>query len=59
MIKFSVIIPNYNHAEFLRERINSVLDQTYPPSEVIILDDCSLRYMFCINQAFLCYMYVN
>ncbi len=41
MIKFSVIIPNYNHADFLKERIDSVLTQTYSPAEVIILDDCS------------------
>lgn len=37
----SVIIPNYNHASFLRERIDSVLKQTYRDFEVIILDDCS------------------
>ena len=38
----SVIIPNYNHAEFLNERIQSVLNQTYKNFEVIILDDKSL-----------------
>ncbi len=37
----SVIIPNYNHASFLRERIESVLNQTYQDIEVIILDDKS------------------
>jgi len=41
MIKVSVIIPNYNHAEFLNERIDSVLNQTYSASEIIILDDHS------------------
>lgn len=41
MINFSVIIPNYNHAEFLKERIDSVLNQTIPPYEVILLDDGS------------------
>lgn len=37
----SVIIPNYNHAQFLKERIDSVLNQTFNDVEVIILDDCS------------------
>jgi glycosyltransferase involved in cell wall biosynthesis len=37
----SVIIPNYNHAQFLMQRIESVINQTYPNIEVIILDDAS------------------
>jgi len=39
--KVSVIIPNYNHAPYLKERIDSVINQTYQDFEVIILDDCS------------------
>jgi glycosyltransferase involved in cell wall biosynthesis len=37
----SVLIPNYNHASYLKERIDSVLNQTYQDFELIILDDCS------------------
>ena len=37
----SVIIPCYNHADYLEARIESVLNQTYKKFEIIILDDCS------------------
>ena len=37
----SVIVPNYNHAPFLRQRIDSILGQTYQDFELILLDDCS------------------
>ena len=37
----SVVVPNYNHARFLRKRIESVLGQTYRDFELILLDDCS------------------
>lgn len=37
----SVIIPNYNHAPFLGERLDTVFSQTYQDFEVIILDDRS------------------
>ena len=39
--KVSVIIPNYNYEKYIIERIDSILFQTYPIYELIILDDCS------------------
>ena len=41
MAKVSVIIPNYNHAPYLRQRVDTVLGQTYQDFEVILLDDSS------------------
>lgn len=37
----SVIVPNYNHAPFLRQRIESILNQTFQDFELILIDDCS------------------
>ncbi|WP_374951928.1 glycosyltransferase family 2 protein [Mucilaginibacter sp.] len=41
MVKVSVIVPNYNHAPYLTQRINSILAQTCQDFELIILDDQS------------------
>ncbi|MBR4565113.1 MAG: glycosyltransferase family 2 protein [Paludibacteraceae bacterium] len=37
----SVIVPNYNHAAFLKQRIDSILNQSLQDFELILLDDCS------------------
>jgi len=39
--RVSVIVPNYNYARHLRDRIGSIVRQTTPVYEVIILDDAS------------------
>jgi glycosyltransferase involved in cell wall biosynthesis len=38
----SVIVPNYNHAQFLDERLQSIANQSYTNIEVLLMDDCSL-----------------
>lgn len=37
----SVVIPSYNHEEYVRQAIASVLDQTYKPIELVVVDDGS------------------
>lgn len=37
----SVVVPNYNHARYLKKRLDSVFGQTFQDFEVILLDDCS------------------
>ncbi|MES2699616.1 MAG: glycosyltransferase family A protein [Pseudomonadota bacterium] len=41
MPKFSVIIPSYNRKRYLSECLDSVFTQSYPPFEVIVVDDGS------------------
>lgn len=38
---FSVIIPVYNTEKYLKRCINSIINQTFPDFEIIIIDDCS------------------
>lgn len=39
--KVSAVIPNYNYADYLRGRVDSIISQKYPIYELIILDDKS------------------
>ena len=36
--KFSIIIPSYNHGEFIEETLRSILLQNYPNLELIVID---------------------
>lgn len=63
----SVILPNYNHANFLEERIDTILNQTHHDFELIILDDAStdnsrdiiLKYADCDKISHIVFNEVN
>jgi glycosyltransferase involved in cell wall biosynthesis len=37
----SVVMPNYNHGHFLKSAVEEILGQSFPPCEIIIIDDGS------------------
>ena len=39
--RISVIVPNYNYARYMGERLESIFNQSYPVFEIIVLDDAS------------------
>ena len=39
--KVTVVIPSYNHERYVIETIDSVLNQSYPNIELIVIDDGS------------------
>jgi glycosyltransferase involved in cell wall biosynthesis len=39
--KLSVVLCTYNGSAYLKKQLNSILEQTYPIEEIIIVDDCS------------------
>jgi glycosyltransferase involved in cell wall biosynthesis len=52
MIKFSIIIPAYNRFDMVQKAINSVLLQTYPHYELIVVDDGSTDDTYKISNIF-------
>lgn len=37
----SVVVPSFNHAQFIEATLRSILKQTLPPAELIVIDDGS------------------
>ncbi|WP_144579155.1 glycosyltransferase [Agrobacterium sp. DE0009] len=40
-MRVTAIVPNFNHARYLAQRLDSILSQTYPLIDILVLDDCS------------------
>lgn len=48
----TVIVPNYDHAPYLKERLESIYQQSYRNFEVILMDDCSTDGSVAILESF-------
>lgn len=57
--RVSVIIPVYNGERYLAEAIESVLQQTLPPAEVIVVDDGSADGSGAVAQSFAAVRYLR
>lgn len=40
-LNVSVVMCTFNGAAFIKEQLESILQQTHPPTEILIFDDCS------------------
>lgn len=48
----AVVVATYNGATYLRQQLESIVQQTYKPSQIIIVDDDSLDDTIAIARAF-------
>jgi poly-beta-1,6-N-acetyl-D-glucosamine synthase len=39
--QLTILVPAYNEAESVADTVRSLLEQTVPPDEIIVIDDCS------------------
>ena len=63
-LSISVVIPTFNRVKFLERALKSVVNQTFPLGEIIVVDNCStdgtsqmirenfnnIKYIFCANK---------
>ncbi|MDE6626434.1 MAG: glycosyltransferase, partial [Lachnospiraceae bacterium] len=52
MEKVSVIVPVYNVEAYLRECLESIINQTYEELEIICIDDCSTDGSFAVLKEY-------
>lgn len=48
----SVVVPNYNYADYLAPRIDSILRQTFSDFELLLLDDCSTDHSVSVMKKY-------
>lgn len=48
----SVIVASYNHAEYLAQRMESLIAQTYSQLEILVIDDCSPDNSVAVLQSY-------
>ena len=48
----SIVLPVYNGEKYLRDSIDSIINQTYKEWELLILDDCSTDSTACIAKEY-------
>lgn len=51
-MKVSIVLNSYNHGRFIKQSIESALNQTYSDFELIIVDDCSTDDSWDIIKSF-------
>lgn len=51
--RVSVVVPNYNYAHHLTQRLQSIGEQTYPIYELVVLDDASTDESVVVVERFL------
>ena len=49
----SVIVPAFNHSEFIERALRSVVEQTYRPIELVVIDDGSFDNTAALCESFL------
>ena len=47
----SVVVPNYNYADYLAPRIDSILRQSFSDFELLLLDDCSTDHSVSVMKS--------
>ena len=50
--RFSILMTSYNYSNYIGAAIESVIGQTFPDWELLVVDDCSTDDSWCIIQDF-------